>query len=244
MKKTIKLLCCVAAFAILLASCGGRTNDEVEAEIVDADGNSAGGNQTGAAVYELDTTDGEAKIGGSFTEAGEVVIKIVKRYEEDEYIRVGKMTGGRITFNFPSTPIEDEYLFDFAGELGEEFEAIPEEVNVFTGDLYFRKNSASEPIGRIFNANQIYLADMDSYGRSSATNSGLGFLVYSKVDGTITGTETDEDEGIVTNASIDLKAGWNWLYTKKSTSTEIELTTDTPPASAGLKFVYRKLVDD
>ncbi|GMO37645.1 MAG: hypothetical protein Ta2F_13870 [Termitinemataceae bacterium] len=236
MKKTIKLFCCVAAFAILLASCGGRVNDEVEAEIVDADGNSTGGNLNGAAVYELDTSDGEAKVGGSFTGSGEVVILIEKMYEEDEYIRVGKMTGGRIIFNFPSTPIEDEYLFDFASELSGS-EATPEEINIFTSDLYFRKNSASLPIGRIFNANQVYLADMDSWGYSSATNSVLGVLVYSKVDATITGTETDGND-LVTKMSIDLKAGWNWLYTKKNTSTEEELTTDTPPASVGMKFVY------
>ncbi|GMO37639.1 MAG: hypothetical protein Ta2F_13860 [Termitinemataceae bacterium] len=237
MKKTIKLFCCVAAFAILLASCGGRVNDEVEAEIVDADGNSTSDNLSGAAVYELDMTDGEGKIGGSFTGTGEVVIKIVKNYGEGEYVRVGKLAGGRITFNFPSTPIEDEYLFDFAGELGEEFEAIPEEVNVFTSDLHFRKNSASTPTGMILNANQIYLTDMDTIGLSSAINSVLGNLFYSKVDATITGTETD-GEGIVKNVSIDLKKGWNWLYAKINTSTEIELTTDTPSASVGMKFVY------
>ncbi|GMO28415.1 MAG: hypothetical protein Ta2B_09110 [Termitinemataceae bacterium] len=221
MKKTIKLLCCAAAFAVFFATCGDAV------ETADDLNKDSGTTPTTVQVYK---EHGKSR----FTESGKVCVALIKEGADPEYLQVGAIVDGTIKFSFPESIAED-YLFNLAEDDSfNEFDADSEEIPIFMSDLFFFRTGEDSPSGLIINGNDIYLQFHNDWSLCFTPGSAGATLVYSTTVAKVTGTHDE------VTASIELKRGWGWLYTKIALAKETTITTTRP---TGLKFAYEDFVE-
>ena len=123
-------------------------------------------------------------------------------------------TNGEFTIDFPS--VGDEYLGAVTRGLPQDSVNISD-TNVKIEDAEFAAYKSGSKVGRFY------------YGTAEWS----GFPMYANGDVNITGKWTDEDGGNTIN--VNLKKGWNIVYTKYS-GTTYEITTQVP---AGATWRYK-----